>query len=109
MESWEIPYTVGDDEAIERIKNALSRYMQIIGESENALTVIPKPVPSASITVKDGKSVRARRVKNTAFDSNIAFELPTKNGAITLSDYAQAGKNFDDDDTGITVWMDVVK
>ena len=55
MESWEIPYTVGDDEAIERIKNALSRYIQVIGESENALTVIPKPVPSASITVKDGK------------------------------------------------------
>ena len=67
---------------------------------------ITKPL---DITVKDGKSVRARRVKNTAFDSNIALELPTKNGAITLSDYAQAGKNFDDDDTGITVWMDVVK
>ena len=67
---------------------------------------ITKPL---DITVKDGKSVRARRVKNTAFSSNVAFEIPTKNGTVTLSDYAQAGKNFDDDDTGITVWMDVVK
>ena len=55
MEFFEIPYTVGDDEAKERVKNAISKYMQIIGESENEFVVVPRPVPSAVITVKDGK------------------------------------------------------
>ena len=55
MEKFEIPYTVGDDEAKERVKNAISKYMQIIGESENEFVVVPRPVPSAVITVKDGK------------------------------------------------------
>ena len=58
------------------------------------------------ISARDGKTVRAKRVKNTAFTSNIALEISTPNGKITLCDYAQAGKNFDDDDTGITVWQD---
>ena len=61
------------------------------------------------ITAKDGRTVRARRIKNTAFDSNIAIEIKTKDTKITLCDYAQAGKNFDDDDTGITVWQDKMK
>ena len=60
-----------------------------------------------SITVKDGKSVRARRIKNTVFNSNITLEVETKDGKIILSDYAQAGKNYDDENTGITVWNDV--
>ena len=51
-------------------------------------------------------SVRARRVKNTAFESNVAFEIKTPGGVITLCDYAQTGKNFDDDETGMTVWQD---
>lgn len=59
------------------------------------------------MTTKDGKTVRSKRVKNTVFNSNIAVEIKTADGKITLCDYAQAGKNFDDDDTGITVWQDV--
>ena len=55
MEIFEIPYTVGDAEAKERVKNAISKHMQIIGESENEFVVVPRPVPSAVITVKDGK------------------------------------------------------
>ena len=57
-----------------------------------------------NIKAKDGKSVRAKRVKNTAFDSNLAYEINTPDGKITLCDYAQAGKNYDDEHTGITVW-----
>ena len=57
--------------------------------------------------MKDGKSVRARRIKNTVFNSNITLEVETKDGKIILSDYAQAGKNYDDENTGITVWNDV--
>ena len=60
-----------------------------------------------SIKVKDGKSVRAKRVKNTAFNSNAAYEISTADGKITLTDYAQTGKNYDDESTGLTVWHDV--
>ena len=56
------------------------------------------------IKVKDGKTVRSKRVKNTVFDSNIAYEINTRDGKVTLCDYAQAGKNYDDEQTGITVW-----
>ena len=57
-----------------------------------------------NIKAKDGKTVSAKRVKNTLFESNIAYEIGTRDGKITLCDYAQAGKNYDDENTGITVW-----
>ena len=60
-----------------------------------------------SIKARDGKSVRAKRVKNTAFASNMAYEIATCDGKITLTDYAQTGKNFDDEQTGLTVWHNV--
>ena len=62
-----------------------------------------------SIGVKNGKSVRAKRVKNTLFESNVAYEVATKDGIITLCDYAQAGKNFDDENTGVSVWHETRK
>jgi DUF1680 family protein len=70
---------------------------------DKRLDDITRPI---DIAARDGKTVRARRVKNTSFNSNIALEINTRDGKITLCDYAQAGKNFDDDDTGITVWQD---
>lgn len=57
-----------------------------------------------NIKAKDGKTVSAKRVKNTLFESNIAYEIGTRDGKITLCDYSQAGKNYDDEHTGITVW-----
>ena len=65
------------------------------------------PASPISLAAKDGKTVRARRVENTAFESNLTLELATKDGTITLCDYAQAGKNFDDENTGLTVWHNV--
>ena len=65
---------------------------------------ISKPI---FLSVKDGKAVRARRVKNELFDSNIAYEICAKDESIILCDYAQAGKNFDDENSEITVWNDV--
>ena len=59
-----------------------------------------------TISAKDGRTVRARRVKNTVFSSNTAYEVDTAAGTITLCDYAQAGKNFDDEDSIVTVWQD---
>ena len=63
---------------------------------------------AVSVKAKDGRTVRARRVKNEVFTSNLAYEIRTSDGEkITLCDYAQAGKNYDDEDTGITVWQDI--
>ena len=58
-----------------------------------------------SVSARKGKSVRAKFIKNEVFDSNVAYEITTKDGKITLCDYAQAGKNFDDDNCNITVWQ----
>ena len=66
-------------------------------------------VPVSLATVKDGKNMRAKEIKNTVFNSNAAYELTTKNGKITLVDYAQAGKNYDEDNCTITVWQDCIK
>ena len=56
------------------------------------------------IKAKDGKALAARRVKNTAFNSNLAYAIKTGAGDIILCDYAQTGKNYDDELTGLTVW-----
>ncbi len=66
---------------------------------------ITRPV---SIGVKNGKAVRARGIKNTRFSSNIAYEITTRDGVITLCDYAQAGKNYDDENATITVWQEYI-
>ena len=58
-----------------------------------------------AIKAKNGKTVRAKVVRNTVFNCNIAYEIKTADGNITLCDYAQAGKNYDDENTGITVWQ----
>ena len=61
------------------------------------------------MSIKDGKSVRAKVVKNDKFNSNLAVEVFTKDGSVKLCDYSQAGKNYDEDDCIITVWQDVKK
>jgi len=66
---------------------------------------ITKPV---AITARNGKNVRAKRIKNGVFNSNVAYEITTKDGKITLCDYAQAGKNYDDENANITVWQEKI-
>ena len=66
---------------------------------------ITRPVATSA---RNGKAIRAKRIKNGLFNSNVAYEITTKDGKITLCDYAQAGKNFDDEDSGITVWQDKI-
>ena len=64
---------------------------------------ITKPV---KISAKNGKNVRAKRIKNTLFSDNVTYKIATKDGKITLCDYAQAGKNFDCEHCDITVWQE---
>jgi DUF1680 family protein len=61
-----------------------------------------------SIRVKDGRAVSSKKVTNTAFESNVAYEIKTNDSTLVLCDYAQAGKNYDDEQSGITVWHEVV-
>ena len=60
-----------------------------------------------NISVADGKNVKAKIVKNELFSSNVAVEIMTKNGGVILCDYSQAGKNFDQSDSELSVWQDV--
>ncbi len=61
------------------------------------------------INARKGKAVRAKIVKNPLFHSNVCVKLHTKEGDITLVDYAQAGKNYDEEHCNITVWQERAK
>lgn len=62
---------------------------------------------SVDISVRDGKTVRSRRLHSIDFHTNLALGIKTREGELRLCDYAQAGKNYDDESTGLSVWMDV--
>lgn len=59
---------------------------------------------------KDGTVPSAKVVKNEVFDGNLAVKIPTTDGGkITLTDYSQAGKNYDCDNCTISVWNEIKK
>ena len=59
---------------------------------------------------KDGTVPSAKVVKNEFFDGNLAVKIPTtEGGEITLTDYSQAGKNYDCDNCTISVWNEIKK
>lgn len=59
------------------------------------------------VRAKDGKSIRARRVSNDKFASNIAYEIEAGEEKVILTDYSRSGKNFDDNDSLVTVWQKI--
>lgn len=64
-------------------------------------------LPIAVKTKKDGTIPSAKIVKNGIFNSNIAVSIKTVDGnAITLCDYSQAGKNYDNENCTVSVWND---
>ena len=52
------------------------------------------------------QEIQSRIIDNTSFNSDIALKVKTKDGDISLCDYAHAGKMYDREHTDITVWMD---
>ena len=62
---------------------------------------------SIGIKAENGRYVRTKRIKNALFNSNVAIELQTADEVLTLCDYAEAGKNYDDEHTGLTVWHSI--
>ena len=73
----------------------------IVLASDRRLGDVTRPL---DIRVKDGKTVRAKRVKNSVFNCNIAYEIKSGDDTVTLCDYAQSGKNYDEENSGLTVW-----
>lgn len=64
------------------------------------LDEIDKPV-----RLKNDEPLVYEKFSNQTFESNVAFEITTENGKIKVCDYAQAGKNYDDENCNITVWQ----
>ena len=63
---------------------------------------------SAPVQVKtdrNGFVIGARVVKNDIFNANLTVKIRTAEGEITLCDYSQAGKNYDDEHCLMTVWQ----
>lgn len=57
--------------------------------------------------VKDGEIVPAEFTQNPLFSANLTLEIPAKGGSIRVCDYSQAGKNYDEKDSLISVWSDL--
>ncbi len=54
-------------------------------------------------TQKNG--LKAKKIANNAFRSNIALEIPLAEGKLSVCDYAEAGKNYDEENSGVSVWF----
>lgn len=65
---------------------------------------IQKPL---NIKAKDGKALRAKLVKNQIFKSNATYKIHVGDSDILVCDYASAGKNYDSDNSCITVWENI--
>lgn len=48
--------------------------------------------------------IEAQTFKNTRFDNNVSIRLLAGENTVSLCDYAQAGKNFDEENSIISVW-----
>lgn len=59
--------------------------------------------------VSTGKSafVKAKRVKNDKFKNNVTYKISIGNESFWACDYASAGKNYDEENSCITVWQNI--
>lgn len=87
-------------------KCAFTRGPVVLCRDERFGDGIENPV---AIRAKNGAHIRAKQVKNERFTSNITLSVKTKKGEIFLCDYAQAGKNYDEENCLITVWQELEK
>ncbi|MBR2903487.1 MAG: glycoside hydrolase family 127 protein [Clostridia bacterium] len=60
---------------------------------------------AAPIRLKEGSAV-VSPFKNDVFDCDYAYKLQTKDGEISLCDYAHVGKEYDTEDCNIGVWFE---
>ncbi|MCQ2742047.1 MAG: glycoside hydrolase family 127 protein [Bacilli bacterium] len=74
----------------------------IVLARDRRLDDIEKPLGKK---VRDGSAVRMKPFDNKAFASNSAYEFKCGDNIIHLVDYSQAGKDYDDPSSKITVWQ----
>lgn len=65
---------------------------------------ITEPVPTGK-----QNSVKAKRVKNDKFKNNVTYEISIGNERFPMCDYSSAGKDYDDENSCITVWQNIKK
>lgn len=56
--------------------------------------------------VEFDKTISGKKINNDKFKSNVTFSIKTKDGFITMCDYASAGKAFDEEKCKLSVWLD---
>lgn len=82
-------------------KIAFSYGPYILARDERFLEDITKPIGL------DEDTFKWSTFANNMFNNNESFVIETNFDKISLCDYASAGKNFDDDKSKISVWMDL--
>ena len=63
---------------------------------------ITEPVPTG-----ERNTVKAKRVKNDKFKNNVTYEISIGGEKFAACDYSSAGKNYDDENSCITVWQNI--
>ncbi len=63
---------------------------------------ITKPVPTEKRNI-----VKAKRIKNDKFKNNVTYEISVGNERFLVCDYSSAGKDYDDENSCVTVWQNI--
>ena len=63
---------------------------------------ITKPVPTEKRNI-----VEAKRIKNDKFKNNVTYEISVGNERFLVCDYSSAGKDYDDENSCVTVWQNI--
>ena len=59
-----------------------------------------------SSPVEFGNRIIGKRITNDKFFTNATYLVQTQNGVISMCDYSSAGKDFDEEESALSVWMD---
>lgn len=63
---------------------------------------ITQPVPTEKRNI-----VKAKRIKNDKFKNNVTYEISVGNERFLVCDYSSAGKDYDDENSCVTVWQNI--
>lgn len=58
------------------------------------------------VRLREGRhGIHAKRIQNTLFHANLTLDIPVSDGKLIVCDYAEAGKNYDEECSGVSVWI----
>ena len=64
---------------------------------------------SRPVAIAKKNRIKAKRVKNDKFKNNVTYEITIGNESFPVCDYSSAGKDYDDENSCITVWQNTKK